>query len=1091
MTIGWLEEKDIEDLPVSAEAVSMTYREFRETVLSACRKDWQTSWSPHDGAPTFRMLRQRIDAFRHHVSYHAATWIRSGSYPATHIYRALGLDPRFTLELTRLDRWRRAAMRWVSPHTTLRLAVPWLSMARTYAGRAFIFEMRVPPPFLGSRDLYGRAVDFAIMRWRRFNSAEERTKFSGLRMDWIRSACKLGLNDAGAMIDWIPRPSSKHAGKLMWFLVRKGVILDVNEKQWMMPWYRERSHSGDGELDEARLARVIEVLLQHEVSREQVVKTLSSTPDHWLEPLALSTTLTLLRSHGVSQYGVLLDGLEYCMFDAKPDRWLFVLDTLGVRDPAMIVKFRPLLATSRPCSVKLASALIAQGADVAHIAECQELLLAAGAAATDHDPGAALALLMASPCNLSLHQVADASDYIRQSGDLAKFLGMLASHGFQDAATVLRFQPFYASINVETLSRLIALAKPLAETDVVEEVVDWITRCPSARDVDSYEYLAAALRIRTVSQLRQVAKAGFLSIGILRYLVEDRGLSSKNALLAWFYKRAFGIRSLQHWGTELKPIERVLLQDAFDRQAFNYWESNRSCIAHAVQQRVFAQLGRPPYRAPEAESEQYRKDSEAAYATERAALLPVLPRMLEATSGILLAGMVAHAWEGPEALDRQLAELAPLLDDLLAGHGPRAASLSDVEADAIALIYRSTPYSVRHLWSAVVDREKDIHDWNLAPSYPMKWRLASWTLQKPLDKAGFNVIGRAVKWASAFNSRTTLSAGDASMASTQANTEPEHELAELVAQLGILLAIANDDPGAAAWLRSVPILLTIDNERGYQHVLDMQAFFGIGLTDALQERLEPFCHTQSSQAVLTLLDHLGADPSGARDPRALLSAALQQAATAIPEKFASWATRELAKFGDDDVEGNTALLNAVVTKHPAAFFAKEAVKLCTAANVAMWQEARHAHLVVFDPVHKSLQGMALLYREILPDLDLSRPALVIRAINATGDAMATYYVSSIVDAILSTAVEIARASGCVAVGFPANTGMHLLSNLDPIAKDIAERYIGDAKRPPTVMPRGTRETWLRPATQVAASFDAYEHGVQPVGQLYLVWCDAT
>jgi hypothetical protein len=216
---------------------------------------------------------------------------------------------------------------------------------------------------------------------------------------------------------------------------------------------------------------------------------------------------------------------------------------------------------------------------------------------------------------------------------------------------------------------------------------------------------------------------------------------------------------------------------------------------------------------------------------------------------------------------------------------------------------------------------------------------------------------------------------------------------------------------------------------------------------------------------------------------------LKQVAQRVHDQFGRWTSSELAKFGSDDAEGGTAALNAIVTKHPAAFFAKEAVKLCTAYNVAMWQEARHAHLVVFDPVHKSFQGMALLYREILPALHSSRPVLVIRAVNATGDAMATYHVSSIVDAFLSTAVEIARASGCVAVAFPPNTGMHLLSNLDPIATDIEERYMGGNQVLQSQMPRGAKDMWLQSAIQVAVTFDAYELNVQTIGRLYLVWCN--
>ena len=1085
MNTDWLDENDITEMPASA---SLTYQEFRQAVLAACKNDSQPRWGHYNEPPTFQMLRRCIRAFRHHLVYYAAAWLRSGRYPAAHIYRALRLDRGFTLELTQRERWRCRLMRALSPHSTLRLALPWLRMARTYEGRAFIFQTCVPRPIIGSRDHYNHALDFGIMRWQRFASSEEMSKFSGLQMEWIRSARALGLDDARAMIDWIPRPSSPEAGKLMRLFVRKGVILDLSEKEWVTRWPRQSLYLHEQEVDEARLGHVIETLLQHGVTREQVAKTLCTFPDHWLEPAPIASVLALLRSRGVTRYDMLLDELEYCLFDATPERWMFVLDTLGVRDPAMIVKFRPMLGSSRACSVKLASALIAHGAGVAHLVECQELILKAGAV-TAHDPGAALALLMKPPCSLSLEQVPDASAYLCRQGDLAGFLDMLASHGFDDAAALLRFQRFYVEVHATALSRLIALAKPLATGDVVGDVVDWIARNANASHIDSYEYLARRLHIRTLPQLGQVAKVGFLGTGILRYLVEDRGLSSKNALLAWFYERAFGIRSIQHWSTELGPVEKVLFQDAFDRGAFNYWESNRQCVSQAVQRRVLARVGAAPYPASQTDLAQCREAHDMACEAERAALLPMLPRMLEATSGILLAGIVTCAWDGLDALDRRLAELVPLMDDLLTGRGPRGARLNDIEADAIALLYRSTPHTIQTLWSAVANREQDVQEWNLAPAYPMKWRHASWTLQTPLDKAGFEIVGDAVRRANTFNRLWGHAPENALTTLATPNADSMHTLAAHAPHLGILLAIAGDSPAAAAWLQSVPALLTIDDEGGYQQLLAMQVFFSIGLTDALDERLDLFCHSQSNDAVRMLARHLGEPAGGSNAPEATLSAALKQVAQSVRSQFADWASGELAKFGDDIAEG-TALLHSVVTKHPSAFFAKEAVKLCTAGNVAMWREARHAHLVVFDQVHQSLQGMALLYREILPALHGTRPALVIRAVNPTPDAMATYHVSSIVDAILSTAVEIARASGCIAVAVPPNTGMHLLSNLDPIAKDIGERYIGETRRPATPMPRGMRDTWLRPAAPVAASFDAYERGVQTIECLYLVWCDS-
>jgi hypothetical protein len=880
------------------------------------------------------------------------------------------------------------------------------------------------------------------------------------------------------MIDWIPAPSSKNAGRLMRLLVRERVVLDLAERDWVTEW-SQRSYISEPELDEKRISEVIRILLQHGVAREQIVKALCTLPHHYLEPARLLTTLTLLEARGVHEHTLLLDGLGTCLSETKSERWLFVIDTLGIRDASIILQFRTLLQTERPYSVELGAALMEHGAGAAELVRCQELLLAASAARLGDAPATALSVLMAAPYSLSLDLIPDAGAYLCQSGDLTAFLAVLAKYGFGEPAEVLRFQSCYGKVGPDMLSRLIALTQPMTKTDAVGDVVDWVSYSGTTGYIDAYEYLARMSNVRTVRQLLQVARLGFLGVGILRYLIEEQRLAGKTALMDWFYHRAFGIKSLRWRGASLDPINKLLFEDAFNRQSFNYWESNRQCITAIVDRRA----GPFPYKGSEEEKERYRAEWEV----ERAALLPLLPRMLQATSGILLAGVVPSPGEGMDALDQRLEELAPLLDELLAGRGPKDAELSGLEADAIALIYRTAPYTVRTLWSAVVGRQEDISDWNLAPSYQMKWRSASWALEAPLDKSGFETVGRAVQWVTTFHKQWDSDPESALAEVTPSDGKQKIELEDLVPQLGLLLAIAADDTAAAAWLESIPALLAVSDERGYEHVLRMRAFFDIGLTDAVQARREAFCDSLTNRSTLLLARKLGVVPDGQQVSRALLYTALDRIVQDVQVRFGGWASRELAKFGNDDNDGTSAVLSAAVSKHPAAFFAKETVKLCTAGNVRMWQENRHAHLLVFDPVHRSLQGMALLYREILKPIHPSRPVLVIRAINPTDDAMATYHVSSIVDAFLSTAVEIARKSGCVAVAFPPNTSMHLMSNLDPVDKDVRDRYIKQHRVPQTQLSLGETEARMRPAIPISVTFDAYEREAQTVEMLYVVW----
>ncbi len=50
---------------------------------------------------------------------------------------------------------------------------------------------------------------------------------------------------------------------------------------------------------------------------------------------------------------------------------------------------------------------------------------------------------------------------------------MLNQHDFGDPVAILRFQVHYREVNVEVLSRLIALARPLMQGAVIDEVVAW------------------------------------------------------------------------------------------------------------------------------------------------------------------------------------------------------------------------------------------------------------------------------------------------------------------------------------------------------------------------------------------------------------------------------------------------------------------------------------------------------------------------------------------------------------------------------------------------------------------------------------------
>ena len=975
---------------------------------------------------------------------------------------------------------------WLVPstHTMMRYAAPWLRRARTFEGRSFLFRARLPDGRNKNRiGHYDRALDYGLMRWGKFSSEKMMDDFSRTHFDWIRAARHLGLDDPQSMLAWIPPPPHADSAPLMWILVREGAITHLAERGWVGRSHRRDMFSG---LDERRIGHIIRVLRQYGVERKRIVEALWTLPHHYLEPEILAQTLALLHDRGIRDHGLLLTGLGITLSSVTAERWITLLDQLRVRDAATIIQFKPLLESHKRIAVEFGLALMALGAGAADLALCQQVMLDVGAVQDPEAPVEALSILVSPPHSLRFAEIAQATAYVGKSNDLRAFLEVLDRYGFGNADAVLRFQPCYTKVTPARLARLLALTQALATPAAIEDVVQWVQYADDAQHIDAYEYLARALKVRTVRQLLQVARVGFLGAELLRYLVEERGLRTRKALTDWFY-RAFGIKSVRWWGTSLDPINRLLFGEAVTRQSFNFWESNRQCIDDVVQARVISLLGQRPFMGTAEDLCEYTAAAQAAAEAARATLLQALPAILQATSGVLLHSITASVWDGGDALGRQLGQLAPLLDELVMGRGPVAPILTQLETEAVALIYRTAPTTVQSRWNELVNHQTDIAEWRTAASYAMIWCRAARTLREELDRAGLEAVVEAAQWAARFHERCETDMALACDGLQAAAADDTHILRNLVPRLGVLLAVVGNDPAAAAWLKTVPLLPSVRDESGYEQVLRMQTFFGVGLSDALKGCGPAFCGSLPNRSTVMLAERLGAKTDGDPDPASALYQLLEQTAQSIGARFLEWSGRELAKFGTDENDGSGNNLNAVVTKHPAAFFAKEAAKLCTADNVRMWQEVRHAHLVVFDPLHRSFQGMALLYREILPQIHPSRPVLVIRAINPTSDAMATYDVSSVVDAFLAAATCIARDSGCAALAFPPNTSQHLLSNLAPVDKNIQTRYLAQRRTHVGRLVLDEEERWLRPVEEVQAPFDAYERGEHGIGTLYLVW----
>lgn len=75
---------------------------------------------------------------------------------------------------------------------------------------------------------------------------------------------------------------------------------------------------------------------------------------------------------------------------------------------------------------------------------------------------------------------------------------------------------------------------------------------------------------------------------------------------------------------------------------------------------------------------------------------------------------------------------------------------------------------MRGRWQSVIDHQGDIAVWGTSSSYSMTSFRSTSTLREPLDRAGFEIVGNAVRWAANFREMHTTD-----MARTCAGLEAE------------------------------------------------------------------------------------------------------------------------------------------------------------------------------------------------------------------------------------------------------------------------------------------------------------------------------
>lgn len=1067
-----------------------TYRTFRANIVKSFESPQQSHWtySLEEQHPLQR-LRQQITSFREHLTFCGERMILQDLELEPLVRAALRIPADTPLLPTRAAKFCQYLLMFGLPvPVVVRRAKRLLRGIGTHEGRKLVFELQIKRTLPGQH-YFNPALDFALRKLQAPNRFEA---FRGMHFhdfDWMLACHRLGMRRMDE-IDQVVKAQSGYRvnGALVLSLVDLGVI-DTVDALVRLPERSRWRYSDDQPTQEdvRKFRQVVQQLKDAGVASHGITQLVKLEVKRF-DPKQLKTTLGVIGLNG-SEFSRLFEVLGEQVMQAEPDQWTFLNETLDVRSPADLERFKRLLDSGRKPSKEFALALRAAGADVANLEACQSLILSVGDREKALAPITELRQLIDAPHSLTFVQLAGAEDYLLAGRDLSSFLRVLSRHGFGDSQSILAFQRCYKHLSADMLDRWLSIAGERANGQPVTTIADWTNQAAKEANIDSIDYLLQAGEVRTFTHLQQALKLAPLGTSLLRYVREERGLKSISALLKWYYHDAPGIRDVRLW-SGLGAVSRALLDDAFERKDFTLLEGNLGNVGEVLDQRIEAKLGRFPFSSDETIREAYHLSSRQMREELGSEIAPRIRTLLNETDGVLLLSLLELIDSPLEVMRARLAEFTPELSKLRTGGGPTGQILSDLETDLIALVYHTASSTIRDYWPRVIGREDDIAWLTTSAPYLMNWNRTEQQLDGQLDSRGLQSMQKALQFATRFIARRLDMHDACRHLSPKQLCDPAADVWSLALHLGVLMAIAAEDSNVREWINGGAQVIERMAEAGplvHQQVESLHELFDVQLGDALDTLESGFVEGLTEADAIVLISRLdmyaATDVLSARDS---LKVVLLKVREIVLSVFLRWTAQQKKRFEPKDIEGDRVQMLAYVSKAPAAFFAKEAAGICTRANTAMWQERRNAHLLVFAPDQKRLIGMALLYFERIPALGVNQDTLVIRAINPMAYALASYGASSIVDSYFDVAIQIARTNRLAAVAFPSPTGMHLMSNHQAVEDDIRDRFMKRSQSFSRSVDKFSPR-WLGQPRKVDAKFYAYESGQTMVNELYAIW----
>lgn len=1060
------------------------YRAFRAALLTRLQEK-RLGGDPDSKAWRARPLslsgaKQQIQRFRACVRSHGATFVYLNAAYRKLVLQALGIPddvPVLRQGGIHIFHW----LLWQLRPDTARFAGgrALLARIRTFAGRQLAYTELLRTYSLPE---YFDVVDDVVWRRvRRIRSVEQCKALSYLPGDLLVAGLQLGAVDASELLATVQPFAYRINAQAIRILVEEGILTAATQLTWLTPYLVDPhdAYAGAEHVDATEFRNTVRLLRDVGVTGPVLVGVVKRWARHDAD--ALLRALHVLRDGGVTDIDAVFRLLGSLLWTTETTVLSFVVQVIGAHEPLVLGQFREVLASDRIPARGIVDALLAHGATARDMTQCQRLLIET--AQWGENAGVErLPRLLSPPYALTFPELDRCASYLKPQREdrFGAFLDVLIRFELADAKALDAFRQVWdTNVSPILLFRLLELATSAVADLSVDELATWVVRS-HGKCLDTMVFIQTQLGVPSTVALLNLAKLGELSLSLVYYLIEIRGIRTFGQLMRWYFEEGVNANAHRSDG-DMKPneLELVLFKFATTQADFSRVGDNYACIVTALYDYARQSTGEWSLNWNEVERATYFTRTKQAYADAATRLRSQLPYLLKRTEGRLLRGVIDGAIAGDVDLEALLDSLGPLVDGLLHGRDDEVTAPTPLIIDAVSLVYGVPQPVVAGYWHKVGGKSHHLAGLILSPGYAMQWdRITRYAEPLSLTEAE----ARQLQLDSFLVALDVLQAWRQRRKDDQAAIFNRLDLralhddaaqpARLAAYLGLLLCIADSDPLTHPLLDtlSADVIMAGNPSTTYDGLIRLDNFVGAILPEGIVVGQHAFLSglaDETHERLLCVVAQLGVG-----DDLLHGIATLQKR---VLRPFTSWIARDRKRFPEQ--RGDTTSVVAYVSKSPAAFFARHSVMLCTRDNIALWDEDRHCHLVVFDHTAKRLVGMAMLYFQTLPGYFRGQRCLIFRAINLTSAALSSFDRLSVVTEFVRITEMIGRENQVAAVLFPNEAT--LLTNQPEIQRKVAEF-------PPLAR---ARKIGIEDRQAKQALFYAFEHGRQDgaVQWLQVLW----